>query len=269
MPLSQVMTTFPVNWRTDDDLALAEACTRIKGTCCYGPGAVRPDVNSITPPCSIALPYAGSQSTCMLSRVSHSAEIVAASHPGGDRERGPAMRIGYQISVGTMCVLTLGCGVALAAVAVASPLWVSLVRDLTVLTLATAVAGAIFGPPPRRVFWGGLAITGWLFLPPIVTLLSLGESVAGHLSTEISQRIHPYVEGVTLPADPENGSSTFDRARGIWGRDLGKRAANTERILRDLSALIYGVSGGLLAQVIAVHRRARSGPASDTPPTDG
>ncbi len=69
-----------------------------------------------------------------------------------------------RVSIAGLMAVVLFCGIGIAAVRSASPLWAGVVVTATLGVMASAILGAIFRQGERRAFWVGFALFGWGYL---------------------------------------------------------------------------------------------------------
>jgi hypothetical protein len=169
-----------------------------------------------------------------------------------NRQRGDDRVMTRKFSLRTMALVVAGCGFALAAVASATELWAAVVRDLVLFALTLAVAAALCDRGPRRAFWAGMAIFGWMCFPTVSALLGQDDGLAGYVSRHVALTAHPYLESVIVPRPLNGEETTYDINRKVYGIDSGRKAAYARRAMRDLIALAYGLLGGAVTGAIAV-----------------
>ena len=173
----------------------------------------------------------------------------------------------HQISTRTLALIVLGSAVGFGAMASATPLWASGIRDLVIFIQAVAIGGAIFDRGPRRAFWAGLAIVGSCNFPTISVLLSSRDGLASQGADRLAVLLHPYAESSMMPAGTSDEVISFDVVRKIYHTDPGAKATNARRILGDLFGLLYGIAGGLTVRAIYLSGEARRSKGPD-PGTD-
>jgi hypothetical protein len=69
-----------------------------------------------------------------------------------------------RVSIAGLMAVVLFCGIGIAAIRSASPLWAGVVMLATLGVMASAILGAIFRRGERRASWVGFALFGWGYL---------------------------------------------------------------------------------------------------------
>lgn len=69
-----------------------------------------------------------------------------------------------RFSIGTLMMVVLVCGVAIAALHRASDTWAGVLLSLTMFLLGVAVIGAVYRQNATRAWWFGFALFGWGYL---------------------------------------------------------------------------------------------------------
>jgi hypothetical protein len=93
----------------------------------------------------------------------------------------------FQFSIVGLLGVVAFVAVACAALARPSELWASCLFTLTLIGLTGVILAAIFRPGPRRAFWIGVAVGGWLYVL-LVFGPGFGESVGHRLITTAGLR---------------------------------------------------------------------------------
>ena len=148
------------------------------------------------------------------------------------------MKLARVSIAGMMCGIVY-VAVTMAALTSGSDLWMSLLVTMTLVVLILSIIGAIASPWPRRLFWAGFAVFGWIywlaiFHPDLQRNIG-GALVSTHLLTYFFRVLRPDEYGKQSMA---MGAFALINQGGIAVFLLGGHS---------LLSLLLGVFGGLAA----------------------
>jgi hypothetical protein len=119
-----------------------------------------------------------------------------------------------RFSLATSLLVVGFCGVAFAALRSPSVMWASALFTLSLGFLIVALIGVLFCRGPRRLFWGGFALCGWIYF-----LANFGpwasEAIGPHLVTTAMFDI------VYAQIAPATAIAPFGPGRGGMGGGMG------------------------------------------------